>query len=737
MRRLAASLAVGSLLAGAATSSTAQGETLGPDSPDNPNSENTEAAPSPDDELLRWSATPLLQLTRISSGEANDDVGGYFDQYLFTPNKSSAAPFELGLRDGSLDLLNASDSPLLQVRFQSPTSNLGVSGSQIDQPFFNQRLYALGRVDALSVDLEYWRFRTEQLRRFPNTAGAGLLFDDQTRPDDRFYRDRTGFFANTRLRLGADSPADSALARLRPVLALRGGYESRGGLRQLRFHRDPTGDWLGVRQNLDRSVSDIGTGLLLVPAGPMTLSLDFDYERFRFGSALIDEGELGYPPPQSTRTVGFMPESDRYTGTLRLASALGERARFEAGFRISQLDQAGRRTPDQQAAGLVDIHVRHYSADATVDVRLDDDWSLNGFFDFDLRDKDIPRNTPLFSPSDGTQFGPFLERSQRFVIGGELERRFGGRSRASLGIRYEDVDRDLDFVPPGTPRILSENAHIRRDSRFFSVYGRTALRPWRTLRIDAKLGYRIAPDTGYIVDLDDHVFGELRASYLIPWTRSLLLTGFVRGSTGKNDDFRLVSGAGPNPAGPVLPRSYERSTAVWGFTGSLSPVDRLQLFASFFMSWDDQTSGLDLSSLQRYFQDFGPFGFANSGSNRFEDEQLSLIIGSHMQFDPRTDGRFGYSFTRIRARYESAATPELALIEANHVIDALVHGLDFELGRRVMRGLRVFAGYRLQLYDDRAPPFESIQSAVAPFDRSTHQHTVSLGVTLTSEFFEG
>ena len=74
-------------------------------------------------------------------------------------------------------------------------------------------------------------------------AGAGLLFDDRSEADDRFQRDRTGFHAETRLRIREDRAGN-------PQLFLRGGYEGRGGTRQLRFHRDPSGAWLGLGDRL-------------------------------------------------------------------------------------------------------------------------------------------------------------------------------------------------------------------------------------------------------------------------------------------------------------------------------------------------------------------------------------------------------------------------------------------------------------------------------------------------------
>lgn len=695
---------------------------------------DTEAMGSTGDLQAIWSATPMVVYTRIASPENDDDVGGFFDQYWFTPNKSSPVPIQLGVRQGALDLFRANDTPLLQSRFASPGSNLGISGSQIDQPFFNQRLDALTRLGGFDFDLSYHRIRTEQLRIFPNTVGPGLIFDDLTQPGDRFFRDRTGFGGEARLRPSEAFDTGRALESLRPELAMRGGYERRNGSQQLRIHRDPSNQWFGLSQGLNRSVSDAGGRLLVAPKGLLTLSFDFDYQRFRFESDPITEGDLGFPPPASTRTIGFVPSSDRYTGTIRFNSRLGERAVIEGGFQISQLHQAGQRTPDQIAAGLDDNSVRYYSANAAVDVLLGQGLSFNGLFKFDRRNNDLQRDTILFNESNGTQVDPFLESWQRFVVGGEIELRLGGVNRGALGVTYEDVARDMDFARAGNPRVLPVNSHIHRDTRMVTVYGRTALRPLRGLSLNAEIGYQIAPRTGYIVDLADNFYGELRASYVVPWTRPLALSTFVRGSTGENDDFTLLSGQGPDPAGPALPRSFDRSNVTWGITASISPLARLDLYASFFLQRDAQDTGLDLSTLQRYFQDQAPILFENAGLNRFENWQFNLILGTRYQFTDRTDARLRYGFTHADAQYQgSAVSVALQLIENAHVIDSDIHDVDLEVGHWLRDGLRVFAGYRLQLYDDRAPVVESVASVVTPFGPSTHQHTVTLGVTLNSD----
>lgn len=697
-------------------------------------------ADSETDTTLRvgWSATLIGEVDIIPSPENDDHVGGWFDQYDFTPNKGSAFPFELGVRDGRLDLFRGDrETAVFQSRLWSPTSNLGVSGSQIDDPFFNQRVEALTRLQGIDLDLSYRRIRTEQLRTFPNTEGPGLIFEDESGANDRFYRDRTGFEVEARLRPYEVLDDESTLpgSWLQPELSLRGGYDDRGGKKQLVFHRGPTNQWLGRAESQDRSVADVGGGLLFAPDGLLTLTADFDHQRFRTDGPILTEADLGYPPPQATRTIDFVPETDRNTVSFRFNSRLFGRAVIEGGFQYSELEQVGQYTPDQRSAGLEGNEVRYYAANAAVEVELVDDLSFNGFVKYDRREHHIDRSTPLFN--DATQVYPFLDHWQRFLAGGELELRFLGVNRGGVGLRYEDVTRDLEFSPFGVRRILRENAQIDDDSRIVTLYGRTSVRPFRRFRVDAELGYRWAPETGYATELDDNLYGEIRASYVFAWTRPATLSGYLRGATGKNEDFTMVSGQGPVPDGARLPRSYEASNFVAGLTASVSPIERLSVSTSFFYSRADQDATLDLSPLQRYFQDIAFLDFTRDGKSRYENKQTSVVLGLHYQLDPRTDGSLSYSFTRAEADYSgSDATAFLDLVSDNHKIDSDTQAVSLEVGRWVVDGLRVLAGYRYQNYKNHASlPPESIASVVAPFDPSTHQHTLTLGVTLNSDFF--
>ena len=681
-----------------------------------------------------WSTTIFSDFKIITNRDADDDVGAFFDQYEFTPNKSSVLPTELGIRELLFDRLGPDETPQLQLRFESPTSNLGVSGSQIDQPFFNQHADLLARDKGGALDLDYWRFRTEDLRLFPNTEGR--QFDDLTGPSDRFYHDRTGFFADLRLRPSQiSSKLGEAGAWLAPELSLRGGFEGRDGSQQLRFLQDQSNLWGALMEPMRQKVAKAGGGLLVAPGGLFTLTFDVDYDHFRQQSSTITNSDLGSPFLPGNDTVGFVPDTDRITGAIRAQSQLGERVVLEGGFQISHLEQVDDFTPTEIAAGLDDNELLFYSANAAADLNVTDSLSVNAFLKYDMRKNEIPRDTPLYNPyDDGVQVDAFLKRWNRIYAGVEGAYALYRSNLVAVGARYEWIDRTLEPGLPTNLIILEPNARVAARTEIWTIYGRTSLRPLKGLGLSGEIGYQGAPETGYILDLDDYVYGELRASYRLPIKRTVLLTAFLKGGSGKNSDFSLTDGIGPDPAGPQIPTKFERTDIAWGLTATTHPLDDVSLYASFFRSCINQSYDLVLSTLPRYWQNIVAIDFADDGLPLPKNKQMSFILGTHLQFSERTDGDLSYSFTRAQLAYGSTGqTSNVALISDNRSIDADIHGIQVAAGYWLRDGLRLEVGYRLQLFDDHEPTPNSTGSVVPAIDPSETQHTITLGITLTSD----
>jgi len=691
---------------------------------------------------VRWSATLEAALKQIASEEADDGVTGFFDRYEYTPNKSSDVPVELGVTEAALDVLGEAQTPRLQLRLESPTSNLGVSGRDADRPFLNQRADLFGRLDGLDLDLSYRRFRTERLRIFPNPGPSGQNFFDRTAPDDRFFRERTGFDSEIRLRPGdffAESPG--FLDWLGPQVSLRGGAQFRDGQRQLRFALPGTNQWGAITREEDQSVGRVGGGLLAAPGGLFTLVFDVDHERFREDASTPTDAGLGAPFPASNRPLGFVPDTDRTTGSVRLQSRLGERAVVEGGFQVSHLQQVGSETIPQEIAGLDDNELVYTSANVAADVALVGPVSANAFFKFDQRDNDIDRDTALFNPAGTTQSDVFLERWQRLYAGAELVYRLRAANLFALGARMERIDRDLEFpaFDPAGRRILPENTTIADESESYTLYWRTVLRPLAALGVRSEIGYRESPETGYVTELDDYFYGKLRASYTVPLERPVFVTAFGEGGRGENDDFSFVGGlagpAGLPPGGEEVGQDFERWSYRWGLTAATSPWDDVSLFTSFFHSRGAQDQDLILSNFTRYFQHVVPLDFDAQGPVEYRSDDFSVIAGTHARLTERTDLGVSYTFTRAQARYRGNGALNGVLLRDTREIDTDIHRVSLEAGHQVREGLRVLAGYRLDYLADRSPVVGAVGS-VAPFDLDTFQHTFTVGVQLTGALFD-
>lgn len=695
---------------------------------------DTEAEPETEVEYEHfWSITSISQFKIITDRHADDDVGSFFDQYEFTPNKSSSVPVELGIRAISFDRFGPGETPQLQFRLESPTSNLGVSGSQIDEPFFNQHADLLGRLEGLALDLEYWRFRTEDLRLFPVTRGR--QFSDLTNRGDRFHRDRTGFFGDLRVRLAdIGIPETEVTSWLAPELSLRGGVDARDGSQQYRFLQDRSNRWGAVEQPMDQEVAKAGGGILLAPGGLFTLTLDVDHDRFRQHSSTLTNSELGSGFLTGDDSINFIPDTNRTTATALLQSRIGERAVVEGGFQISRLKQVDSFTPTQDRNDLDDNELVFYSANAAIDLNVTEDLSVNAFVKYDRRNNKIQRNTPLFNVSDpNVQFGPFLKRWDRVYAGAEAVYALHRSNIVAIGARYEWIDRELDFGLPINRVILEPNALIADRTNMWTVYGRTNLRLFTGLGINGEVGYRGAPDTGYIVDLDEYVYGKLRASYRLPIDRTVLLSAFVNGGWGKNDDFSFTDGLGA-ASNTRLSHELESAYVSWGLTVTTYPLDDVSLFASFFHTYSEQNYDLILSSLTRYSQSIVPVTYFEAGAPDPRSHQLSFILGTHVRFSDDTAGSLSYSFTRAKQDYATGGgAPSVREIANNRSIEADIHCIQVEAGHWLRDGLRLRVGYRLQLLDDRGPRASGVGSVIGSINPSQTQHTVTLGVTLTND----
>jgi hypothetical protein len=688
-----------------------------------------------------WSATILGQINGVDSDQDDDSVSGFFDQYRYTPNKDPGFGIEIGLRDLNFDWVEDRETRL-QIRFDSRSSNLGITGSDVDEPFWNQRGLLLGRTDAFRLDAEYRRMRTEKLRVFPETdAGGGALpFTDLTRRSDRFFRDRTAFGGEIRWRpdvsFGQEGGQAESRSRFLPEMSLRAGTERREAKRQIRTLLNPGNDWLATTDTRGHDVHDVGVGMLVVPIAGITLTADYDYQEFETDNANLDDD---LPFASTSRSVDFVPSTERHTGRIQLHKRIEDRATVSAGFQVTRLEQKSPETPAQRATGFGDNETLAYTAQLSGDLRVTDSVSAGASVKYAYRDHDLDRSGPLFSPTNGTQADEFLKTYKRIDAEAELRYRASRRARFAAGVELLWIDRELDFAESGlaNPVIQPETALVNDETQMWTIFGQADLRPLPLLGVRAKLSYRVAPDTGYVTDLDNYFEGEIRGNYTLPIARPANLSLFVRGGTGENSDFSLVGGLAPDPPGPAVDRDFERSHVTLGMTGDWAWRDDAMLFGSIFYSHDDQSDNLLLSNLQRYFQEVIPITFRSVGDLDFSSDEINLVSGVKVNASKRTDWSLTYGYTRAETSYDIGSDIAVQLIHSNRKVEADIHSIDFGIRHRVREGMRFFAGYRIQYFSDGVSRPSSISSVRRPPDRSDLRHTVTVGVTLNGDLLAG
>ena len=161
------------------------------------------------------------------------------------------------------------------------------------------------------------------------------------------------------------------------------------------------------------------------------------------------------------------------------------------------------------------------------------------------------------------------------------------------------------------------------------------------------------------------------------------------------------------------------------------------LHATFLCHRLEQNGGVVVSNAQRPFQENVALTFTDIGLDAFQNEQKSLVLGAAWAFGAGFDVGGSYAWTFARGRYQTGGDPRLDLVRERRRIENHTQVMDLEAGWTPKQGLRLLAGYRLQWHGDDVPAPESIASALAPVDRSTYQHTLTLGARLDASLFDG
>ena len=245
----------------------------------------------------------------------------------------------------------------------------------------------------LDLDLDYRRYRSDSLRFFPKGtwAGApnppdayGVQYNSDLCPPEPALpspcaseafglRPSQVFEENHRIYVNRQSVGGQLAFRPEgfdqplPLLSqfrARARYETRKGYRQDSFvlatpQENTTGNltqsFRGNRRKINQQVTSAGTTLVLSPFDLFEGSLAFDFEKFREEAPTVTRNSIppfpSPPAPGGDRAFFFVPDTNRFTGTLQLSKRTDSMV-LNAGVSGARLEQTGRLSPLQ---GVYDL----------------------------------------------------------------------------------------------------------------------------------------------------------------------------------------------------------------------------------------------------------------------------------------------------------------------------------------------------------------------------------------------
>ena len=666
---------------------------------------------------LRIDAALRATLVQESPPYGDDAFSSFFDQYRYVATENEPLPWHLDFRK-------------LRIAWEREDGTRPLEIERESRGWLNER----GRIDLrfprLEAEIDYSRFRTDELRLFPVGTEAsipvfGTQYNSDLRPDDPLGEGRRLF--SRRNRIGG------ALAMARPE-SLRGtaslvesrlfvDYEERAGRRQDRFLVESnlaladTDRFRGRRRDLDQESLTIGGEAAAVIAERFTTEFDLRFEGFRERASAFTYGRLAADVPSiapsgnpavDERAFRYVPDTNRIVARFSSAGRVG-RVHLRLASHFSHLRQAGAGSPVQRENGIEENVVNEGSLRAAWRMPLGRRLTLSGRFSARWRENRVGRDaierSTLFYVQEQTN--AYIKHRREYNVDTELRYRPRSGTSAVVGFRSRNVDRHRAFGF-GFTSIPDEYNLIDQTSRNLLFYVEAGQRLGRASRVSFEAGYEWSPEVALVREAQEAYYARSKwtASFSLPRPLTVSLQGGFRRRA--NDDIELSS---PTPGGS---RRKEFSQIEWNY-GSvatwLAPRD-VQVVAAFFHARDLQRFDHVRSNLPR---NAGlPFlAFFRDSTPELCSDVKSLAMSARAPVFDGLEARFASSVTWVDAGYRGGGDTGRILDDTNRIRDRI---LGLETGLIWSSGpWSAELAYRYDDFDDRTD--------LSPLERDVSVHT--------------
>jgi hypothetical protein len=686
-----------------------------------------EATANDRDLEARGEATLGANLYLIDDPYDDDDLGGFLDQYRYTRDKGDSPPYFVDLMHLDFGLVRDDETYLFRVERFSPNQLNDRGELEVDWK-------------GLGFDLDYWRFRTEDLRFYPEGTyqdqnGAafpafGTQYNNEDRMDagldelrqsnQRLWVRRTGIDGELRFR-------PQAAGFTLPVLAevsVASGYEERKGWRQDSFILDSSeftpaqnARFRGRRRRIDQNVTKIGGGFVLSPATNFTADFDLGFESFREDANAVTSADIfATDPTPAMLTFNYVPDTNRITGSSRLAAQIGDLNLQGSGF-VTHLEQSNRAPLRRR----IDKHeVTTWSLHGGFDLPFAERYGASGFVKVAQRRNRMNRHdvAPQL-PGDPllTQVDPILRR--RTEVNGEFE--LSARPQAgalvATGYRFDWIKRNLRYGR-NAGAIDPSVSLVEEDSNKHTLFLRGRARLLRSIQVSGELGWEYQPEVSFPRDPRSTLYFDGRGSYSLPKPvpMTFAVFGGVKDAHGTG---MAIDGVAANGTRTSVRKDLDRLGWNYGATVTVLPTPKTTIATTFTQSRDEQDMPYARTAFPRYFGNVTVF--EEPRRLHWESDVKSLTISATQQVTETVALSPFTNVSWVKADFPNSGNLSRKLEGVNEIRSQLL-GVGANIDWTAIEGLALGLGYRFDEYIDREDK--------DPISRDDERHTFTLTATV-------
>lgn len=463
--------------------------------------------------------------------------------------------------------------------------------------------------------------------------------------------------------------------------------------------------WRGFSQNVDESMNRLGWGITASPRDAFNLMYTGAVEKFDNRARQHTHRDLPLvapyfynPTADSTRPLGFTPDSTLLTHTLRLGKDWAG-TRLGAGYSNSKLDQDSFTQP-QFRLGYTTGRIKTENAFVELDSVITPVATLQAFVRFGQRDNDSTYPVAdLISglPGAGETLGVRINRIESVSYGlAAVVRTAGIGSTVTLGWKAEDKRRDLTYHASG---LIPSVSLYRGDTETDEVYAKWSALNLKGATLRLTSSYAWADRTGLVTEPSQALGIRAAASYTT--AAGLLFSGYYSIKDRENDNNSWTDKAVAAP-GRYL---QDISSTVQSAGASLNCQPARDTNAYIGLDWIRMdASVLFYESSRRRFESTTTFNFKDLVGSLVDNYLLS--VGGDYKAGDRLKFIGSYNLTQSDGNLASGyVARQLSAID--DTLDNILHTIELGANYDLSKSRQLRIGYRYDNYEDSAYPLLS------------------------------